>query len=310
MDHREYLGIEIGGTKLQIVVGDSQAAILDRWRAHVDRSKGGPGICAQIEQGVSKLRKTHHVAAVGVGFGGPIDFKSGTVCLSHQIKGWENFQLAAWLNNLTDLPVAVDNDANVAALGESLSGAGANASPVFYTNLGSGVGGGLTIDGRIYHGDIPGECEFGHLRLDRFGTTIESRCSGWAIDRRIRALQTTDPQSTLCQIIGNTPGGEARHLAAALAQADPAAKRILDELAADLAFGLSHVIHLLHPQRIVIGGGLSLLGKPLRQAVANAVPPCIMAAFAPGPPICLAALGEDVVPVGALHLARLAITGS
>ena len=70
------------------------------------------------------------------------------------------------------------------------------------------------------------------------------------------------------------------------------------------------MIHLLHPERIVIGGGLSLVGEPLREAVAKAVPGCIMSAFAPGPAVCLAALGEDVVPVGALHLARVSATVS
>jgi len=300
---RRILAVEIGGTKLQVVVGDAAGRIAQRWRGEVDRSKGGAGICVQIERAIGELTKDHRVDAVGVGFGGPVDWRRGKVCVSHQVAGWDQFEVGEWLRKLTGQAVAVDNDANVAALGETLSGAGRGARSVFYVTMGSGVGGGLTIDGKIYHGELPGECEFGHVRLDRAGTTVESRCSGWAVDRRIRELERADPQSVLCRLIGKTPGGEARHLAEALAAGDPAAGRILADLADDLAFGLSHVVHLLHPQRVVLGGGLSSVGEPLRSAVANALRVHIMKAFAPGPDVCLGGLGEDAVPVGAVHLA-------
>jgi glucokinase len=89
-----------------------------------------------------------------------------------------------------------------------------------------------------------------------------------------------------------------------LRQGDRAAKRVLTETAEDLAFGLSHVVHLFHPEVIIVGGGLSLAGEPLRAAVESALRVFTMAAFAPGPQIRLAALGEDAVPVGALELAR------
>jgi glucokinase len=99
-------------------------------------------------------------------------------------------------------------------------------------------------------------------------------------------------------------GGEARYLATALQQGDRAARRVLTETTEDLALGLSHVVHLFHPEVIILGGGLSLAGEPLRAAVESALGVFTMAAFAPGPQIHLAALGEDAVPVGALELAR------
>jgi glucokinase len=203
---------------------------------------------------------------------------------------------------MAGVPVRVDNDANVAALGEAQRGAGHDANPVFYVTLGSGVGGGLVVDGKIYHGATPGEAEIGHVRLDRQGNIVESRCSGWSIDTRIRDLKTTDPQSVLCKMPGFGSGGEAKHLALALKGGDAAAQRILRELAEDLAFGLSHVVHLFHPQIIVVGGGLSGIGEPLRRAVEHTLPRFVMEAFAPGPRIALAGLGEDAVPVGALLL--------
>jgi len=302
---QHYLGIEIGGTKLQIVVGDEAARIVERRRLNVDRTKGGAGIREQMQVVLLDLIPALRPAGIGVGFGGPVDWKIGQICRSHQIEGWADFKLADWLRSLGGSPVRVDNDANTATLGEAVHGAGVGFNPVFYLTLGSGVGGGLVVDGRIYHGATPGEGEIGHVRLDRDGTIIEQCCSGWAVDGKIRQLRTTDPNSLLAKLIGDSRGGEARHLAAALQGGDVEARRILNETAEDLAFGLSHVVHLLHPEVIVLGGGLALVGEPLRAAVENALRRFTMEAFAPGPTIRLADLGEDAVPVGALELAKI-----
>ncbi len=296
------IGIEIGGTKLQLVLGDKNGTIQQRLKLAVSPARGAPGIRQQIQDHLPDLLKKSAVTAIGVGFGGPVDWKSGRICRSHQIEGWSEFDLGGWLHQLSDLPVRLDNDANVAALGEARCGAGREADPVFYVTLGSGVGGGLVVNGKIYHGATPGEAEIGHVRLDRQGTIVESRCSGWSIDARIRDSKTTDPASVLCRMPGFGSGGEAKHLAVALKSGDRAAQRILGDLAEDLAFGLSHVVHLVHPQVIVLGGGLSGIGEPLRLAVESALPDFVMEAFAPGPRIALAGLGEDAVPVGALLL--------
>ena len=297
-----FIGIEIGGTKLQLVAGDNAGVIHHRLRLSVAPGKGAEGIRHQIKESLPKLMGQSQIAGIGVGFGGPVDWKAGKICRSHQIEGWSEFDLAGWLQQHAAVPVRVDNDANVAALGEARRGAGQKFNPVFYVTLGSGVGGGLIVDGAIYHGASPGEAEIGHVRLDRQGTIVESRCSGWAIDRRIRDLKTSAPDSVLCTMPGFGKGGEASHLTAALKQSDSAAQKILHELAEDLAFGLSHVVHLFHPQVIVLGGGLSGLAEPFRRGVEQVLPKFIMEAFHPGPAIALAALGEDAVPVGALLL--------
>jgi len=301
---KSFLGIEIGGTKLQIVVGDASARIVQRRRLAVDRVKGSAGIREQIEATLPGLIPTARPSAVGVGFGGPVDWKAGRICRSHQIEGWADFELGDWLHSLTGLPVCVENDANTGTLGEALHGAGAGFNPVFYVTLGSGVGGGLVVNGKVYHGAKPGEAEIGHVRLDREGTIVEQRCSGWAVDAKIRQLKTTAPDSLLVKLIGNSTGGEARHLSSALQQGDAAAKRILNETSEDLAFGLSHVVHLFHPEVIVLGGGLSQVGERLRASVESALAAFTMEVFAPGPKVHLAKLGEDAVPVGALELAR------
>jgi glucokinase len=232
-----------------------------------------------------------------------VDWKTGKICRSHQIEGWSEFDLGGWLRRLTGAPVLVDNDANVAALGEAVRGAGVGFDPVFYVTLGSGVGGGLVVDSNIYHGAKPGESEIGHVRLDRKGTTVEARCSGWAVDAKIRELKVKEPGSLLARLTGQTAGGEARHLAAAYQQGDAAARRLLLETAEDLGFALSHVVHLFHPEIIILGGGLSGVGEPLRASVEGALRQFTMEAFAPGPRIALAPLGEDAVPAGALRMA-------
>jgi glucokinase len=304
------LGIEIGGTKLQLVAGDAGGRIIDRHRLQVDQARGGAGIREQIAQALPGLIASHQPAAIGVGFGGPVDHETGRIAKSHQIEGWSEFELGEWLREQTGLPVRVDNDANVAALGEALAGAGRGLNPVFYVTLGSGVGGGLVVDGHIFHGAKPGESEIGHVRLDKSGVLVEQRCSGWAVDRRIRDAIKHEPDSELARLVNSVlpaacrqSGGEARFLKPARDARGALAQRILDETAEDLAFGLSHVVQLMHPATIVIGGGLSLVGEPLRAAVQTHLRRFIMEVFGSGPSVQLAALGEDAVPVGALLLA-------
>ena len=304
------LGVEIGGTKLQLFAGDEKGKVLERLRMAVEPARGGAGIRRQIKAALSKLLRKYKVAAIGVGFGGPVDWRAGRIARSHQIEGWSGFELTAWLKELAGVPVVADNDANVAALGEALHGAGVGYEPVFYVTLGSGVGGGLVTHGQVYHGAAPGEAEIGHLRLDRQGTLLESLCSGWAIDARVREVAAVNKTSILARLVRGKQGGEAKSLAPALAQGDASAKRLLKKLAEDLCLGLSHVVHLFHPQVVILGGGLSGIGEPLRAAVACELPARLMEVFRPGPNVVLAALAEDAVPVGALELAKSAVKAS
>ncbi|MDX1953312.1 MAG: ROK family protein [Verrucomicrobiota bacterium] len=298
-----YLGIEIGGTKLQLVLGNESAEIIQRVRLNVERSKGGEGIRYQISSALPGLLEGKLLKGVGVGFGGPVNWQTGKIACSHQIEGWSEFPISEWLFELTKAPVRVDNDANTAALAEALLGSGIGFNPVFYITMGSGVGGGLVVENRIYHGAVPGEAEIGHLRLGKDGRILEESCSGWAVDRKIREALASRENSLLKTLV-TAEGGEARHLATAVQRADPVAMRILQETCDDLAFGLSHVIHLCHPQSVVLGGGLSLMGELLVSTVERFLANYLMEAFYPGPRIALAKLGEDVVPRGALLLAR------
>ena len=305
MESSTHIGIEIGGTKLQMVSGTGDGVIHDRVRLDIARDRGAAGIREQIANELPRLIELSNPRAIGVGFGGPVNWRSGQVALSHQIEGWSEFPLTDWLEEISNgIPAFADNDANVACLGEALRGAGEGCDPVFYVTMGSGVGGGLVTAGDIFHGAGVGETEIGHIRLDRSGRIVESSSSGWAVDRKIRDAIQREPDGRLAQLAGTTERGQARFLAEAVRYGDGTAAEILKSTATDLAFALSHVTHLVHPEIVILGGGLSLVDEPLSQAVAAALPEFLMEAFRPGPKIALAGLGEDVVPVGALLLAE------
>lgn len=303
---RKLLGIEIGGTKLQVAVSDLSGVVKKQLRYNIHAAAGAAAIRAQLEKSIAEVG-IEDIAAIGVGFGGPMNWRTGIIETSHQVGGWAGFDIAQWLKRFAHAPVAVDNDANVAALAEAVHGSGKNYDPVFYMTIGSGIGGGVVTGGKIYHGTAPGEVEVGHLRLSKNGDTVESACSGWALNKKMRAHIETHPQSVLAQLAVDGAIPEAALLVPALEKEDSAAQQIVDCLADDLAFALSHVVHLFHPHVIILGGGVSFLGERLRQPIATRLPAYVMNAFLPAPHVQIASLGENVVPIGALELAKQAL---
>jgi glucokinase len=304
MTEQNFIGIEIGGTKLQLTFANESLKIEKFLSFEVNRSKGAGGIQQQIEEGIHQIKGDKKLDAIGVGFGGPVNHKTGMINVSHQIAGWENFDLREWLQQMSGANVFIDNDANVAALGEAIHGAGAGFSIVFYMTIGSGIGGGVVINKKIYRGAFPGEVEVGHLRLNKKGDILESLCSGWAVDEKIRNAINEAPNSELAKLAKAARNNEARFLKQALQKNDTLARNILDEVSDNIAFALSHVVHLFHPEVIIIGGGLSLLDDDLSNAITTALPQYVMKAFLPAPEIKIALLGKNVVPIGALELAR------
>ncbi|ADB38580.1 ROK family protein [Spirosoma linguale] len=306
------LGIEIGGTKLQLITGDATGQISQRFRYIVDPAQGAEGILAQISTTIRQLPEPP--TAIGVGFGGPVDWTTGRIATSHQIGGWSGVDLAGWLREqVPGATVQVENDANVAALGEARKGVATGFNRVFYITLGSGVGGGMVVDRSLYHGALPGEAEIGHLWLvppgdSTPGQTVEQTISGWAVDQQIRDLLPQLPDDSALKIAvqqahaSGAVGKEARFLHQAYEASDPVAKMLIEQIGSVLALALSHVVHLFHPDAIVLGGGLSLIGEPLRAAVRQTLPRFVMKTFHPAPIVLLAKLGEDAVPIGALML--------
>jgi glucokinase len=297
-----FLGLEIGGTKLQLGVGRGDGVLAALWRGTVVPAEGPEGIRRQILEAVPQILEragleSGQLRGVGIGFGGPVDDATRTIIKSHQIEGWDNFPLADWISDVVDLPAVLGNDADVAGLAEALYGAGKGLSPIFYITVGSGIGGGLIINGEVYRGCGRGGAEIGHLRVQHQGrfVPVEDVASGWGMTRQARQ---SGRDMAVTQLV------------AAAQERDMIAVQILNEARTTLAEAICHVIALLCPRRIVIGGGVSLLGEsqffePLRQLVAERV----FRPFAGLTDIVPAILGEEVVIHGALALARKGTVG-
>jgi len=313
-----FLGVEIGGTKLQLGLGRSDGHLLALWRGPVDAAAGGAGIRRQIEAAIPELLAQADVdrsalRGVGVGFGGPTDDATRSVIKSHHVAGWDGFPLAEWMTGLVGLPAAVGNDADVAGLAEALHGAGRGLSPVFYITVGTGIGGGLILDGQIYRGAGKGAAEIGHLVVSYRGANdaactgiLEQAAAGWGIAARAREYLYSDHRGATSSL-RLLPQAEitTRQVTTATRAGDEYAAWILDVAIEALAQAIRQTITLLCPRRIVIGGGVSLAGdalffEPLRRRVAAGA----FAAFAGLTDIVPAALGEEVVVHGALALAR------
>ncbi len=319
-----YLGIEIGGSKLQLGLGPGDGTLAELWRGSVDIAAGAEGIRGQITAAVPELLSRSglehsQLRGVGIGFGGPVDDHTRSVIKSHQIEGWDNFPLADWIADMLGLPAVLGNDADVAGLAEALFGAGKGLSPIFYITIGSGIGGGLIINGEIYRGCGRGAAEIGHLRIpveDRVDVCLcwpilEELASGWGLEQQAKsAYQNTANFPLLRLVNGQIEEIKALHVAQAAEQGDGLARWILEETWSHLAEAICHVMALLCPRRIVIGGGVSLMGEkllfePLRRLVAERV----FRPFADCYDIVPAALGEEVVVHGALALARQRLGG-
>lgn len=290
-------GIEIGGTKLQVVLGSPDGTIFDR-RSHIIEAKEGASVIRKLVE--EDLRSFGKIDGVGVGFGGPVNRINGTIWTSYHVDGWTGFNLKNWLEELVRAPAVIDNDANVAALAEAMH---QPYDVVFYTTMGSGVGAGVTINKKIYHGQLGGELEFGHVRLNPSGLTVQQSCSGWAVNSKVLEAAANSPSGKLAEFVKEVRHAEAKALVPAIEAGDAQAMEILNSTVTDFAFGLSHVVHLFHPDTIIIGGGMSQIGEILRKGIEEKLKNFIMDVFHPGPVIQLSKLGTDVVPVGALILA-------
>ena len=292
------VGIEIGGTKLQAGIGLRDGRLVALVRRTVDPAKGGAGIREQIpsliEEAVSKAGGTpKDLVGLGVGFGGPVDSKRGRILVSHQIEGWADFPLRDWLQKKVEVPVVLQNDAKTAALAEATLGAGKGLKRIFYITVGSGVGGGLVVDGAPDVGQGLGAGEIGHTWVPDPESgkpeKLERVASGWSIGKRGSRR------------LGREVSGA--EVAALAVKGDAAAKRVVEESAEALAIAIGNVLALLHPERFIVGGGVSLMGDlwwgPLRRALAEkfAFPP-----FAQSYEVVPSALGEEVVVIGAVLL--------
>lgn len=311
------IGIEIGGTKLQAALGGDDGGIISLRRGRAPAEGGAPAILAWVEGAVRELLEESAAngapEAIGIGFGGPVESASGRVLTSHQVAGWEDFGLRHWAESAFSLPCQVANDANAAAWAEYRLGAGVGARHFAYMNIGSGIGGGLVLDGRLQDGQGRGAGEIGHTYVPDWrgapggAAKLEALCSGWAWEARLRA-QTVAADTPLHRLCGGDPGAiTCAMLGEAAAAGDDAARAEIQRTGASVGIALANLIALTHPERIAIGGGVAHLGAPLFEAIRAEVEARIFGPYRGRCAIVPCALGEEVVVSGALLLAPRAI---
>jgi glucokinase len=316
------LGIEIGGTKLQLGLGRQGVGLEIVDRRRIEPARGASAILDQLREGYAVLLERastppSRILGAGIGFGGPVDVERGRTQRSYQVSGWDDYPLGVWVKEHLGIGrVEIQNDADTAGLAEARLGAGIGCSPLLYLTIGSGIGGALIVDGRIYRGAGLGAVEIGHLQVPDLSEApprlceLEQVASGWAIGNRAQdvAKQRVDRGERDWQILeesGGEPAGiTAETVARGAGRGDRLALAILDRAHRALAYALRQAIALVAPRRIILGGGVSLIGEALWfEPIRRLVDAEVFAPFRGSFDIVPATLGEQVVVHGALLLA-------
>jgi glucokinase len=241
------LGIEIGGTKLQVGIGSANGKLLKpSVRRQVIREAGAKGILRDIvimaaEALETTGRSLSDIDHVGIGFGGVLDTNQGLILKSYQIAGWDNFPLKKWAETQWGKPVFIQNDASTAGLAEALHGSGRGYGRIFYMTIGSGIGGGWIVNGKIDDGQGIGAAEIGHTWVLDPSTgglaELEQVCSGWGIGRRAR-LMSENRKSLMIEMAGTLDAIDAKIVYAAAEDGDETAKQILVETCQGLSVAI------------------------------------------------------------------------
>jgi glucokinase len=314
-ESRIVVGVDIGGTKVAAGLVNAAGEILARNRTPM-RTTGAPsnGLAA-VSTAISGLfpdaSSQNQITAIGICAPGPLNPKTGVIINPPNLPIWHNYPLADEMRRVHNVPVRVDNDANAAALAEAKWGAGRGYPNIFYVTVGTGIGTGIILDGRIFHGKTGAAAEGGHLGIDINGPLcncgkrgcIETLSAGPAIARRARQKLEQNPNSVLWEMAGgdlHTVSSEMVGRAHALN--DPVAKAVMRETLDLLAYWLGSIIDLLEPDAIVIGGGVSSLLAPFLDEIRER---WRAACINPHPldiPLVLAHYGEDAGIAGAAAL--------
>ena len=311
------IGVDVGGTKVAAGLVDEAGTILARTRRPTP-STSPDDVERTIASVVGELRAGREdVVAVGIGAAGFIDSSRSTVLFAPNL-AWRDEPLRADVSALIGLPVVVENDANAAAWGEHRFGAGQGEDDLVCVTVGTGIGGGIVLDGRLYRGRYGVGAEFGHMQVVPDGRRCgcgqrgcwEQYCSGRALLHEAREI--ADVQKAygrrLLELGGGRPEGiEAPEVTTAAREGDPAALDCFAEVGRWLGQGLADLASALDPGVFVVGGGVADAGElllgPARAVFAERL---TGGAFRPHAEIRLACLGNDAGMVGAADLARLA----
>ena len=304
-------GVDLGGTTVKIAYFDEQGTMIAKWEIPTVTANGGksilPDIAASIRQYIEqKTIDPATVIGVGIGVPGPVSSK-GVVnkCIN---LGWGVFNIAEELSGLVGFPVKAGNDANVAALGEFWKGGGKGCDNMVFVTLGTGVGGGIVVEGRLLHGAHGSGAEIGHLVLNRNETIpcncgkrgcVEQYCSATGIVRL--AKEAMEGVSELSRLHRANPL-TCKDIFDAGKAGDALALQVLNQYYAYLGEFLANICCVVDPDAVVLGGGVSKAGQMLLDGTRPYFDKYVFHA-ASGARFALASLGNDAGAYGAFKLA-------
>jgi len=311
------LALDFGGTKLAaaLVEADTKKLLADRRTLSPPNANASTDLTL-MRSLIDELLPTQKPAAIGVSFGGPVDAKTGTVRLSHHVPGWENTPLKEILETEFQVPVSVDNDANVAALGEHRFGAGIGYESLLYITVSTGVGGGWILNQQPWRGAEGMAGEIGHTVVDPNGAIclcgkrgcLERLASGTYIAATVREELRSQPhkgKQLRFLVDNNLDLITAQLVSQAASVGDDLALSVLERAAWALGVAIGNVANLINPQRFILGGGVTKAGDHFwevvrRVAVETALPEVHFE-------VVPAALGDQAPLWGAVALATSVI---
>ena len=309
------LGVDIGGTKVAVGIVDREGKILAQGRkpmvANGTSEAGFEAVTEAIDSMISS--SAEGVQSIGICAPGPLDPKTGVVLNPPNVPCWRNFPLAERISAKYGVPVKVDNDANAAALAETLWGAARGFRYVFYATFGTGIGTGIVFDSAIYHGNTGSAAEGGHVSIDYRGPLcacgkrgcIETLAAGPAIGARARAKLAAEPfrRSAILDLAnGNLTSVTSELVGQAYSSGDPSAREILHETVELITPWLGNIIDLLDPDVIVMGGGVAAMLKPLFDEIKKGIPAWCVNPRASEIPLLMANYGADAGIAGGAAL--------
>ncbi len=306
MRNKKAIGIDFGGTSVKPGVVADGKVIEFAERISTRSHTGAEALLAAVVRAVEELRGKHpEVCALGAGLPGMVDSVNGRVLELSNVPGWKDVGLTKLLEERTGLPVAIDNDANAMTYAEWLYGAGRNGVNVVCVTLGTGVGGGLILDGKLFRGSQLGAGEIGQMTIDPHGVAGHYGNFG-ALEKYVGNVQIGQRAQLLYREAGLTKSEEECSpiaLQTAADGGDAIALRVWEEVGFNLGITLCDIVWLLNPDRIVIGGGVAQAGEyvfgPIRQTIRERT----MKIFHDKLEIVPAALGNDAGIIGSAALA-------
>jgi glucokinase len=309
------IGVDVGGTKVLGGVVDESGNILTRSRRDTPKA-GGSALSDAIADVIKELAGAHTVPTVGISAAGFVSSDRKTMLATPNISGWNGVDLQAEIGSRTDLHIIVENDANAAAWGEAKYGAGRNHNHLMMLTIGTGIGGGIVVNGEIYRGAFGTAAEFGHLRVVSEGHLcgcgargcFEQYASGNALMRHTRESISATPDmahNLLARGDGTIAGLTGAHITDAAREGDAVALAAFNTTGQWLGAGIATLSVILDPAVVVIGGGVidagEILLAPTREALHRYMP---FSGKHPAPTIIAAELGNDAGLVGVADLAR------